>query len=217
MDAKSDKVDIIPQVVAEPVGGARPEPEEMPARRVIEVGAPAHSNQGDYLGQFSTKIVYEDTVQTMAQGMRSPCHACRYWNHEKWEKMYPKWQFDPLKKNELNNMRHHLMSTQNEQVQTMHSDNEGDFDTEHAIRSMGVCHAYSEIVRDTMLTHPLSCCPEEMPIPGQFEEVILADGTKVMRPKMEKAPFLFLDKNMDTAKFGLAIYDKVMRLAVGKK
>lgn len=147
MDVKSDIIEVAKPDLLEPVGGARPEPEEMPARRVIGVDADATGNlDGSFLGKFNSAITYEETAGTFAQMSGKTCSGCLHWNPELWRKVYVQKFHDPVFNKELNKIRRRI-----------HGDDE--LDDEAQVRAMGFCNAFTEILQDEVVTHPKSCCP----------------------------------------------------------
>jgi hypothetical protein len=206
VDVHDERIDVIPRTTAEAVHGAKPEPEEMPARRVLDVSAMAHSDKGEPLGIFKTFVTFEDRVETMAIGVRQQCHQCRYWNHNLWaNNMYHDWQLHPLHRGEVNMLRAEFLSARlRDDARTLVQDpNDNDIDVEEGVRSMGVCHAYTEVWRRNIkvapvLTHPLASCPDKD-----------MNGNP--------AANLFVDKDAQAGRMGAALYDGVMRLAQGRK
>lgn len=210
MDVKKDTIEVVPRTMFEPVGGARPEPEELAARRVLEVDAPANlsgsgaaGEHGQIVGSMTARVVYEDVVETMAQGVKSPCHACRFFNHKLWVKtLLPAWQLHPIKKHTLNALRARFLSSSlSDEARSLIQDNENDIDIEAGLQSMGVCDALTEVYQmpkgEYLITHPLASCPSTGP-----------DGE----------PFTshFVDRDATYGKMGAALYDGVMRLAQGR-
>jgi hypothetical protein len=203
VDVHDIKIETIPRPNTESVGGARPEPEELPARRILDVSAPAKmSGTGEVVGLFKTYVTYETDVQTIAQGERNACHRCQFWDHALWaNKLYHDWQLQPGRREEMNAWRGHLISSHlRDDARSLVQDADNDIDVEAALQSMGVCQALTEIYgKDPMVvTHPLSSCPE-------------------VDNKGQPAPNLFVDRDAKMARMGSALYDTVMRLAQGKK
>src|SRR5678815_3097965 len=88
-----------------------------------------------------------------------------------------------------------LIVTQNVSVQDLHrSPIDGDFDTLHAVNSLGVCRVLSEVHNDLVAVHPLGVCPPEM--------------RSVQKPR---GMYESIDKDTDRA--GSAAFDAVMRMA----
>lgn len=201
MIAKSDIVELpITRPHTEAVAGARPEPEELPAKHVIDVSAPATLNTGQLAGgDFKTRVVYETNVHNLATLAGAKCFGCRHWDNQAWRQMYRKmWSFKDGQKF-LNNVRGFLIGNENDES------DDGGYNLEEEVQgSMGICHPLTErnAPFDTpplnfVATHAGACCPER-------------DQAGAI-----PAPF-YMPKDMDSRKIGTALYDKVLRLAQGK-
>lgn len=148
MEVKRETLEVIRPEAVEPVGGARPEPEEMPARRVLEVDANATGSiTGEVLGKFKTAVTYEETALTMAQMQGKTCSQCLHWNQQLWHKAYVQKFHDPVFRRELNKLRARFP----------------DGEEEEHIKAMGFCNAFTEIFQDEVVTHPGACCPSTNP------------------------------------------------------
>lgn len=148
MEVKSERIEVIRRDAVEPVGGARPEPEEMPARRVLEVDVDATGQStGEFLGKFKSAVTYEETALTMAQMSGKTCSMCLHWSPELWRKAYVQKFHDPTFRRELNKLRSRFP----------------DGEEEEHIRAMGFCSAFTEIFQDEVVTHPAACCPSTNP------------------------------------------------------
>lgn len=184
MEVKKETLEVIPRDLAEPVHGARPEPEEMPARRVLQVDSEATLGglgSTNVVGQFNTKIVYEEDTLTMAQLGGKQCRGCLHWSNETWRKLYAKNLNDPMTRRFLNNLRKRMP----------------DGEEEEQIRAMGLCAAFSEINQNTVITHPLACCP-------------------TTDDKGSPVPLLFTPRDAASKNLAAAIYDKTLRMASRK-
>jgi hypothetical protein len=193
-EIKSDKIEIIaPRDAYETVGGAKPEPEEVPAQRVLETVSPVDGHvRHEDLGNLRTRIVTEDTAQTFAQSSKC-CGLCFNWNNELWRKLYPKWRFgDAMQRRFLNRARAFLPDGP-------------DGTAEQAIvHDLGVCNTLTEINGKTeVVTHASASCPGR----ARFMENI-PDGTPL--------PNMWTPKDIAHRKLGEAVYDGVMRVAMGK-
>lgn len=197
---KDDQLLIVPRTLAEPVGGARPEPEEMPAQRVLGV---AHELYGNVdrkpLGEQKVIITTEEPVRTFAQGVRSQCRDCKHFDNPDWMKLKRIWDFsgDPAKLRMLNNLRLTADSVRSDDVKDMHVGMDGGYDVEAALNSMGVCHAFTEINNEETIVHPLASCPEH-----------LSSG--------QPAPMMFAPKDAATDRRINQTYDTIMGQAAGK-
>lgn len=160
MEVKSEVLEVIPQALAEPVRGARPEPEEMPARRILAIDADTtHGGgpgAGKYVGKFDAKIIVEEDAGTFAQMGGKECRHCLHWSNEAWRKMYVKKFHDPVFRRSVNHLRSRLP----------------DGEEEEQIRAMGLCAAFTEVLQDEIVTHPYACCPshdrKKQPLPLLF-------------------------------------------------
>lgn len=182
MEVKRETIEVIPQALAEPVGGARPEPEQMPARRILSIDSDATlgggPGSGTVVGKFDSKLVYEEDAETFAQLGGKECHRCLHWSNDLWRKMYVKKFHDPEFRRDVNRLRARLP----------------DGEEEEQIRAMGLCVAFTEVLRTDILTHPYACCPSE-------------DRNR------QPLPLLFTPKDSGSKRMAEAIYDKTLKMA----
>ena len=207
-----DRIEVpVSRAQVEPVGGARPEPEEMTAKHVMPLESPlAFKGEVNPDGKsIRSSFTYEDNAQTLGRSAQAKCHLCRFWNHEKWAANYQKLDYSPNiehRKN-LQSVRGMFIEgrIQNGDVREMHMTPEDEFSTEDAVRSMGVCEAYTGIFCTTgdlkgkvIISHALASCPRDNPLYGG------------------EAPFLFLPRDEDAKRIGESLHSRVLRLADGR-
>jgi hypothetical protein len=137
-------------------------------------------------------VAHQTTAGELAESMVVRCQGCRHFDHDGWLRVKREAEAsgEPDRLLELNVIRGMMESSQNIHLRDMHDlAGNGSLDLEHALNSIGVCHALSEHHRDTIFVHPLSTCP--------------ADG-----------PFLFQPKR-ELRKAGEDAYDWILRRAEG--
>lgn len=190
-EIKRDSLEVIPRTAFEPVGGARPEPEETLAIRTLTTESPTEmSLDHARVGGLETRIVYEDTAQTFAMAGSKNCALCLHWNQERWHHTYRKWKADREKNKFLNRARAFLPD-----------DDEGTSE-QAMVADLAICDALTEISGGgdaaPSITHRAASCPSQTPA-----------GDKLV--------LLFVPKDLTRARQGSLVYDKVMLRAKGKR
>jgi hypothetical protein len=207
-EIKSDLVEVpLSRQQVEPEGGARPEPEQMPATHKMEIGTDllwhGAGNTGKQIRSF---VSHDTTAETAAAHAGAQCHRCRFWNQAAWAQQKQRLDYSPsiADRKNLQSVRGMFLDgqTTNSDVRQMHRDEEDQFDTESAISSMGVCEAFTSIFaggsKGTIISHALASCPRDAPIYGG------------------PAPFLFLPRDADQKRMGESLHSRVLRLADGR-
>lgn len=200
---KEDKLVIPSRQEFEPVGGARPEPEEIPVTRVLELDTPVKASVPSPLvrtagasvmddrtnrpGVISTKLSIVDNAVSAAQVGGKNCVLCHWWNQELWRKVYPKWTHsnDPALQQGLN------------QARSIFPDDEDGTSESAMWTQFGVCMAMTELFGNTKVFHRACTCPETGP-----------DG----RP----LPLMFMPRDADARRLSEAVYSRVLKIAAGK-
>lgn len=181
--------------------GHQVEPEGMIAQRIIPTAGPVTGSvDGQTKGNLRTEVVFEDSVLQFAQGIRRPCSTCKFYDMDSWRRNVRDIETgdDPMRKHWLNQVRAALLSTQNANVQDMHTGQDGDFDTEHAIMMLGYCKVFTELYREPIITHPLGVCPDK-------------------GPQGESVPILYQPNTKEQEREGATAYDNILRAAQSTK
>lgn len=180
--------------------GNKIEPEQQPVQRIFKTESDAGLQGGPTVGKIATDIIYETNVGAMAGAMRNPCFSCKHFDRRAWRQLLARWN-DPLtpiaERQELNGVRAALLGTKNAKIQEKHVSQEGDMDVEHALSTLGICHAFTELNSNVLIVYPTATCPETVCGPTQPNGFYVA-------------------KDRDSEKMGSAVFDRVMRLATGK-
>lgn len=179
--------------------GHKVDAEAQPLERHLSVDVMATSGGRD-VGLLPTTVVYETTAGAYANAMRSPCFNCRFWDDKGSRELIRKWDASnaPLEKRSfVNQMRGNIIGTKNQEFLKKHLTPEGELSVNHALMSMGICRALTEIQGDIVFTAPDSTCPEEVCSPG-------------------KTNGMWEAKSAELDKVGSQIYDGIMRRAEGK-
>ncbi len=168
-------------------------------------------NRGE-LGQLPTVVRYETTAGEMADGARSACTACRFWNQKAWYAFVQK-STGPLStaqdRDTIEGTKKRLaLAYGPEGVQT-------------AMESMGICNALSEVIKGWVGENPIhwpvvtkddANCPSYVQA-GQ-SSLGIPNRLEVVTPA---APFgLFKAKDLDAVKIGDLRRDGILFDAANK-
>lgn len=159
----------ISQVTHDPVDGTKLEPEQQTVSRVLSTApSEASSRQtGQIYGSLPTEIVAQTTVAELAQGIKRLCKDCKHYDNPSLQKAIKGAERSPdlVKRDGINQIRAHLLATQNAVIGQVHDDGQGDVDVEAALASLGVCRALTELDQELVAVHPLASCPAEVVTP----------------------------------------------------
>lgn len=192
MDLKDPKIEISPLPFDE--NGAKIEPEQQPAK-ITHDGSIPTALGGATVGALPVSIEQHLSAGALAATVRDPCGTCKHFDRTAWHKHVRFLQSSYAGKQMLNNIMAELIVSQNVSVQDLHrSETDGEFDTNHAVQSMGICRVLSEVHNDLVAVHPLGVCPPEM--------------RSFQRPR---GMYVARDADMDRA--GSAAFDAVMTAA----
>jgi len=198
MRIKADFLRVKPALA---LNGDKLEPEQMPMQRVMTTDVPASMQGGRTVGTIPTEIITETSVGEIASAIRNPCFSCKRFNAVAWKKLFDRWN-DPTspidERNQLNSIRAALLTTSNAKLQEAHIPEDNDMDVEHAIASLGMCEALTEVLSAPIIVHPTSGCPAEYCTPAQ------PNG-------------FYKPKDRDHERMGSKVFDNVMRMATGKR
>jgi hypothetical protein len=203
MEIKGDRIEVATGATDEK--GRLLEPEAQPARRVIDVKGNVQLSGGQQLGDtIPTRFVVEgDDTVTWAKALMGLCKRCIHFDNPSWRRHIAENEIADAMEDrlELNKMRAYLMETQSIELQDAHASMDGDMDVEHALHSMGICRAMTEIYRERCVVHPLGGCPPADQ-PGPHGE----DLSKLFKPR-----------DAEAVKSGASKYDAILRAAQGRK
>lgn len=176
--------------------GQRLEPEEKPAERILPVDAPVSGQlDGQLKGNLRATVNVQGTVGQFAMQVRQLCAGCRWFDPRAFQEYRRANELSKAKQKEMNAIRAALLETG---VADFDESNPLDVkDVEAQLASMGICRAITEAMRDPMIVHPESTCPEE------YRSQSSPEG-------------FYVPLNMETEKIGSAAFDQVMRQATGK-
>ncbi len=161
MDVLSDKIEISGITRAE--DGTKLEPEERPAARVIETPIDLTHGGAPVPGGIPGKIAEATTVGLVANTVRRNCGTCRYFDRTAWRKFIRDSQTTPEGRAMVTRIMGELVATDNMEFHEMHRSRvDEEFDTDHALMAMGVCHALSEWKNDTIGVTAIGTCPDEV-------------------------------------------------------
>lgn len=143
--------------------GAKLEPEEKPAERLLVVdGKTTGSLDGRVLGEIPTRVAIQGNVGMFANGLRTMCSMCKHFDQHAWTEMKRRMEGSKEGVQMLNVMRAGMLDTGNARFDNMHQDPDGGVDLEHALSFMGVCRALTEHYREPITVHPIGGCPDEV-------------------------------------------------------
>lgn len=192
MDIKDTKVEVTSLQFDE--RGQKLEPEEQPAKLTQSGSAPI-ALAGAPAGAFPISIEQHLNAGALAATVRDPCGTCKHFDRSAWLNHVRFLRSTYAGKQMLNNIMAELIVTQNVSVQDLHrSPIDGDFDTDHAVNSMGVCRVLSEVHNDLVAVHPLGVCPKEM-------------------RSLQKPRGMYEAVDKDSERAGSAAFDKIMHMA----
>lgn len=172
MEIKDDKLVINTQQV-DAVGGAKPEPEERPAERRMDLsvnvstsmnGGLAGSVNGAGVGHMPGAIAAQMTVGEFLSNAK-PCSGCVHFNRAKMKEMLARWKqsTDPFDLWELDKLR--KQATSPARVRAMIAQGK---DPDAPLFELGICMAWSLYyleqmhmtpAQSTTIADPLGVCP----------------------------------------------------------
>ena len=218
MDFKEERLEIASHVT-HAADGTKLEPEEKPARRVLD-GAEAPMSLGGKPIQIAggravlpASVAYEGTVGKFAQSFRHQCKFCVHFDREGWQRVKRGiMQSDDIEQQRaLNSMRAMLIESQDDAVQSLHTNPmDGDVDVEAALNMLGMCRAQSEIWTSfkkeffPIITHPYGGCPTD------------SDGHPAKGPDGSSLD-LYKPKNPAAEKAAAQGFDAIMAAALGER
>lgn len=168
MEIKDDKF-VVNNSPVDSAQGAKPEPEERPATRVMDVsnrtGYGVNAIGGNPLQQqMKSSVTATRTVGEYAEAAVKTCRNCKHFDNAQWLKTLNKWKHsnDPFEQAELAMARGHLMTS------NVILDSRGQMDhIDGSLSVYGLCKAYTDYFRNTLKhadgyvtwVHPDAQCP----------------------------------------------------------
>lgn len=189
--------------------GTKIEPEAQAVQHIMLGSAEANIvgpgvNREGTAGSIPLQIVAHSTANQIARSVSALCANCRYFDRAGWLKMLHESDgpaSSEAERHSINAIRGQILVNMPEPDQ--HAGPDGDYDIEHAMRSMGLCAALREFYKakdgidEPHGMWPTSGCPEETCTP-------------------DRPMGLFVPKDGDARKASQQNYDAVMLRAAGK-
>lgn len=197
MDVKGERIEVLPLTHDE--AGSKIEPEQAPARRLLDVSDGISVNGVKTEKQLPITVSVEMPAGELAVGLSEPCMSCKHFDAAAWKQYRRNLESSADGQRELNRMRWAIVGTGNVSLQARHTSIEGDVDVEHALSMLGVCHPLTDLLGDVTIVYPMSTCPATLP---QHPAPI---------------PKCYAPKTSDDVRKRSAVFDSVMRAAQGNK
>lgn len=197
MDVKGERIEVLPLTHDE--AGNKIEPEQAPARRLLDVSDGITVNGVKTEQQLAMTVSVEMTAGELAVGLSEPCMSCKHFDPAAWKEYRRTLESSADGQRELNKMRWAIVGTGNAALQARHTGADGDTDVEHALSMLGVCHPLTDLLGDVTIVYPMATCPATLP---QHPEPI----QKCYTPKTS-------DDSRNRSK----VFDSVMRAAQGRR
>lgn len=212
MQIKRDKFVI--ESGARELDGTPVEPEAQSVQHIFEGSTPIGAGGADHdgiargdaaVGSIPLQIVAHGEAQQVARSVSALCANCKYFDRAGWLKMLRDNEgagASVSERHSINSIRAEILLRMPEPEQHVGADN--DYDIEHAMKSMGLCHAMREFYKGRdgvdpgiIGVWPTSGCPAETCSPDR--------------------PFgIFEPRDAEAHKAGQQNYDAVMLRAAGK-
>lgn len=173
--------------------GERIEPEQQPAK-IIQTGSAPLTLGGGLAGALPINIEQHLTAGALAATLRDPCSTCKNFDRTTWLKQLKVLRSSHEGRGAVNAIMAGLLGTNNVEVEDMHRGEDGEFDTDHAVASLGICRILTEVHNDMVVVHPLGVCPNEM-------------------RSYQKPRGAYEAKGRDEERAGSAAFDVIMRAA----
>lgn len=190
MEIKGEKIEVVPLKRDE--AGDKVEPEQAPARRLLDVSQSitltGANGEAQTTAALPMTVSIEMPALELAMGLSSPCFSCRYFDQKAWYE-YRRSQTATV------DGRAKLQAMEEELIRSANAD---PADVEEAMQSMGICQVLTEARRDAVIVHPVSTCPDTLP------------NSTVPFPRSYKA------RTSDDARNATATFDSIMRSAQGR-
>lgn len=180
--------------------GHKVDPEGQILEREIAIQADMTHGGRPIAGSIPTSVVFETTAGQFAEAMRSPCWNCKFFDNKGSQDLIRRWDASDAPKDKrsfVNQMRGNIIGTKDPEFIKRHMTGEGEISVNHALMSLGICRALTEIQGDVVFVDPTSTCPDELCGPG--------------RPNG-----MWESKDAAAERHGNKIYDGIMKRAAGQ-
>lgn len=190
MKINSETVQVVPLTHDEK--GDKLEPEQAPARRLLDVSDTVTLTGGG--GSVQTTATMPMTVSVemsageLARGFSTPCFSCKHFDAEAWRDYVETKASSPEGRTYIHELKADYIRQGGAELG----------DVEEIFSTMGVCRLLSEACRDVIAVHPVSTCP-----------ATLKDGTPFPRS--------YKPRTSDDARQSSATFDSIMRSAQGRR
>lgn len=155
---------------ARELDGTKLEPEQQPARIILDTSATVSNKAQTAGGQIAAQVVIERDVNEFIEKQTKTCSECAHFNRTNWQKILRR-NDDPLAPKEarqmINNVRSSLLMSQNATIGADKYEAGGEPDIESVMHAMGTCNAIRDIVgaanelTEGAVLHPSCTCPGE--------------------------------------------------------
>jgi len=197
LNIKGERIEILPLTHDE--AGNKIEPEQAPARRVLDVSDGILVNGKKTEKELPISVSMELPAGRLAVGLSEPCASCKHFDAKAWKEYRRKLESTAEGQKELNRMRYAIIGTGNAALQARHAGADGDLDVEHALSMLGICRPLTELLRDVTIVYPMATCPSALP---QHPSPIAK---------------MYTPKTSDDARMRSKVFDNIMHAAQGKK
>lgn len=196
MEIKGEKIEVVPLTRDEK--GDKIEPEQAPARRLLDVSDRVTlTNNGTKTDQtLPISISVEMPAHELAIGMSQPCFSCRHFDQKAWYEYRRSREATVDGREEMARYKAELVRSTNAAPTV--DPVSGDVDVEFALQSMGVCRPLTEACGEVTIVYPVSTCPANLPKTG------------------EPFPRCYVPRTSDDARQSTATFDRIMRTAQGR-
>ena len=197
--------------------GEHLEPEERPAARTqmtdipVALGTGPAGTDTPIQGAVSGAISTQTTAGILASLFRNQCATCRYFDNRGMRAYIKILRSSVSGRLELNQIYSELIASRNAEFHDLHTGQDGDFDGDHALMSLGICRALSDISNgihhdnDPVIVTPIGTCPTNF------------DDGKVLIRTPSNPDGCYRPRDEDAEKFGSRSFDSIMQTAQGKK
>jgi hypothetical protein len=150
------------------VGGALPEPEELPAEELralpVNITVGHGPMQGEVIAIGEQQAILEGTAGDFAENVSRECRFCAHFRTDLWAKLRAEWgRGSATDQKKLNEIRAAIMENTTVDLTSRHAERDGTLAIEHMMGQMGLCEAFSAIFKEEIIVHPVARCPQEGP------------------------------------------------------
>jgi hypothetical protein len=184
--------------------GTKVEPEAQNVQHIFQGSAPVTLGGAGTGGAVPLEIVAHATAGQVARSVSALCGNCTYFRNEAWRAMLARCEGPAgtaAERHSVNAIRSQILVNMPDPED--HAGQDGDYDTEHALQSMGLCPALNEFYKtkgeksELYGVMPTSGCPAET-------------------VALDRPMGLFKPRDAAAGKSSVQNYDAVMQRAAGK-